>query len=187
MPTDACKVATNPDGSCPDGQSTNVCSCKTKYCDGSGDDGNDACCGDGCPTHRNLEETLKSVPCKNSEGKCVNPKTQACYDYICAGPVDPKTSKCPSFTNVCPCGTNYNDDTKDDGSKACCGIGCPTHRNLAAAKCACHLRAPCQHLNDGSCVKRVDLSGNPVTFGGKCAAGTQDCHRHLLRGTIATE
>ena len=98
--------------------------------DGSGDDGNDACCGDGCPTHRNLEETLKSVPCKNSEGKCVNPKTQACYDYICAGPVDPKTSKCPSFTNVCPCGTNYTDDTKDDGSKACCGIGCPTHRNL---------------------------------------------------------
>ena len=73
---------------------------------------------------------LQSVPCKNSEGKCVNPKTQACYDYICAGPVDPKTSKCPSFTNVCPCGTNYNDDTKDDGSKACCGIGCPTHRNL---------------------------------------------------------
>jgi len=51
----ACLVATDPQtGECPAGQMSNVCSCQTKYCDGSSDDGKEACCGDGCPRHRNL-------------------------------------------------------------------------------------------------------------------------------------
>ena len=49
-----CAVALDPDGSCPRGSATNVCSCKTTYCDQSSDDGKDACCGNGCPTHRGV-------------------------------------------------------------------------------------------------------------------------------------
>ena len=37
---------------CPAGKLTNVCSCKTSYCDGSVDDGSAACCGMGCPELR---------------------------------------------------------------------------------------------------------------------------------------
>ena len=87
LPTDACKVATKADGTCPDGQSTNVCSCKTQYCDGSKDDGNDACCGDGCPTHRNLKTTqeLKSVPVNAGTcNKCKwSPTIPGSPDMVC--------------------------------------------------------------------------------------------------------
>jgi hypothetical protein len=75
-------------------------------------------------------------------GKCVAGAGQCmtlagvCYPYVCATALDPKTGKCPQLTNVCPCVTNYCDGTKDDGKKACCGDGCPTHRDLTLASTA---------------------------------------------------
>jgi hypothetical protein len=70
--------------------------------------------------------------------------TGVCFEYDCATDIDPKTGKCPQLTNVCPCSTNYCDGTKDDGKKACCGDGCPTHRDLntGTSNCTCKSRSP---------------------------------------------
>jgi hypothetical protein len=65
-------------------------------------------------------------------GQCMT-LTGVCYPYTCATALDP-SGKCPQLTNVCACETNYCDGTKDDGKKACCGTGCPIHRDLAVIK-----------------------------------------------------
>ena len=52
---------------------------------------------------------------------CRDPKSTTCYPYICAKTdPDPKSGKCIAFTNTCECGTDYNDDTVDQGKPACC-------------------------------------------------------------------
>ena len=60
---------------------------------------------------------------------CYDVDNKVCYDYACLKPLDP-AGKCDTPTNVCPCNTYYNDGTKDQPNKACCGSGCPTHRDL---------------------------------------------------------
>ena len=43
------------------------------------------------------------------------------------------------------------------------------------AACTCADDKPCQNQNDGSCSQRIDPMGKPVSSGGQCAAGTDDC------------
>ena len=46
-----------------------------------------------------------------------------------------------------------------------------------APTCMCvNVASPCQHDNDGSCIKRVAPSGQFVATGGACSAGSTDCH-----------
>jgi len=92
---------------------SNVCACGTVYNDHTQDDGMQACCGDGCPTHR-VAATAKHQTCSQGWGFCVD-SHGTCSDYVLG-------------SNVCACGTIYNDYTQDDGMPACCGNGCPTYR-----------------------------------------------------------
>merc|ERR1712080_507039 len=105
---------------------TNVCPCGTQYNDETKDQGHAACCGAGCPTHRDLTLSVEDT-CQSGSGPCLNSKTGWCDKYVC------KTGSwddCREYTNVCACGTQYNDNSKDQGDAACCGDGCPTHRDL---------------------------------------------------------
>ena len=61
--------------------------------------------------------------------ECIRMDIMSCMSYSC-NTSNTTTHQCITFTNVCPCGTNYNDGTNDTGTKACCGVGCPTHRDL---------------------------------------------------------
>lgn len=66
--------------------------------------------------------------CQFGKGPCVT-SGGVCGDYTCSTAIDPATGICPKLSNVCPCSTNYCDGTKDDGKAACCGNGCPRHRD----------------------------------------------------------
>merc|ERR1712096_605099 len=61
---------------------------------------------------------------------------------------------CKKYSNVCACGTKYNDGSKDQGKKACCGVGCPTHRDLVElADADSTLVAECAGRTKDSCGK----------------------------------
>jgi hypothetical protein len=107
-------------------------------------------------------------------GQCMT-LTGVCYPYTCATALDP-SGKCPQLTNVCACETNYCDGTKDDGKKACCGAGCPIHRDLALSVTKPEISCQTAH-GPGVCAPYQDSCCDSGTSSMQSCyeASTQDC------------
>lgn len=97
-----------------------MCPCGTSYNDNTVNDRQNACCGSCCPTQRHLpkedeaklsakkeEETKVSMKtCRNGTTNlpCYNPQSGSCSEYVWE-------------SNVCACGTEYNDNSVEtDGT-----------------------------------------------------------------------
>jgi len=156
---------------------TNVCACKTVYKDGSKDDGKEACCGAGCPTHRDVETELavEKATC-TADHPCYEPKGNYCTTFTCLKPIPGPGGHCETSTNVCPCGTVYEDGSKDEGKDACCGWGCPTHRaletELAVEKATCTAEHPCYEPKGNYCTTYTCDKARPD---GQCLTLTNVC------------
>lgn len=182
-----CAVALNPDGSCPRGSATNVCSCKTSYCDQSSDDGNDACCGNGCPTHRAVATKATPKDCMDL-GSLTNCTKLHAHSY-CGTSSNPAAR----FTDGTGCSCSYGYSVKDGNCtsqgpsppgpapgpspKDCTKIGSLTKCSLihpnsfcgaspnAAARFADGTGCSCNFgfvVKDGSCAAASDASDQRV-------------------------